>query len=119
MTAMKAQEEEKAAKKKAHEEKTMTAMKAQEEKKAATTKAQEEKTLTAMKALEEKKAAKHKAREEKEKVTNTTVCHQQYQENYHNGPKEMPIVVPMGDAMLDIIGPLREGQFHDTHMLQV
>ena len=82
-------------------------MKTPEEKRAAAMKAREE----AMKAKEEKKAAAKKATK---KETNATVCRQQYQEQYHNGPQEMPIVVPMNDEMLGIIDTLREGQFTVT-----
>ena len=138
-TAAKKDQEEK----KAKEEKTMTAMKhaiqAQEKKVAAANKANEERLTAWDKAWEEKVAATKKANKERETAenkareaankakeerplrqkTNSTVCRQQYQENYHNGPQEMPIVVPMNDAMLGIIGPLREGLFCDTYMLQV
>ena len=65
---------------------------------------QVEKKATAKKAQEENKSAAKKAQEEKVKVTNITVCRHQYQEHYHNGPKEMPIVVPMSDAMTANVG---------------
>ena len=68
----------------------------------------EEKQTAVMKAHEEKKAAPTK-KAKKESNSNITVCRQQYQMHYHNGPQEMPIVVPMNDEMLAIIGPLREG----------
>ena len=112
----KAKEERETAENKAREACAAAAKKAKEEKVAAANKAQEEKVAAANKAREEKVAAK-KAKKE----TNATVCRQQYQEQYiyHNGPQKMPIVVPMNDAMLGIIGPVREGQFCDTYMLQV
>ena len=102
---------------KVHEENIAAAKKAWEEIETAAKKAQEEKETTAKKAWEEKVYVI--IMKLKEKVTNTTVCRQQYQENYHNGPHEMPIVVSTNDALLGIIGPLREGQFCDTYMLQV
>ena len=80
---------------------------------AAANQAKEEKAMMIM------KLAAAKIRTAAAKVTNATVCRQQYQENYHNGPQEMPIVVPMNDAMLGIIDTLREGQFCDIYMLQV